>query len=224
MIDCDNGRDESVEACWEDCLEEDRFNEDAPKICWRCVNGVRLDESKVCDGHIDCFDGSDELPTMCNYANKKTIKCYEPYNYKFTDDTSFQSDGQRRFVYAHEAAKVNCGASGLRSWNVCLQTGKWHHKFCSNKMSYTPRNLDPDTNGTNGCPIDMYYNGKMSIWFTKNGEELTKIQPPIVNKLVELTCSDDYKIVPSAFRNKNVLCQKNKTWQNGQIPSCTSNY
>lgn len=160
---------------------------------------------------------------MCNYSDKTLTKCYEPYNLKFTDETSYQSDGQRRFVYAHEAAKVNCYNAGETSWNVCLQNGMWLHDFCSNKRPYKPQNLDPDTNGTKGCPIDMYDNRTMTILFKKSGTMLT-IQPPIVDKLVELRCSDNYQIVPSAFRNKKALCLPNKTWQNGQIPSCTSNY
>ena len=39
---------------------------------WQCQSGTCLDITKVCDGHVDCDDGSDEVPSYCSYVQARS--------------------------------------------------------------------------------------------------------------------------------------------------------
>ncbi|EDX03459.1 uncharacterized protein LOC6730704 [Drosophila simulans] len=215
VIDCSNGRDESLEICMQTC-EENK--------CFQCANGVLLDSKDLCDNKMDCLDGSDELSNVCgNAINWKEVPpaaCHETLEHRFSNRTVFQRRNALRFVYANQAAEVQCWNSDRKSWNVCMNNGSWHHDFppCIGK----PVNRNPDTNGTNGCPINWYNNETMIIinW-NDDGESIAL--PPIRNSRVTFRCLEDLTFLPYEFKDKPITCQANKTWIEMDFhPRCTN--
>ncbi|XP_033150031.1 modular serine protease-like isoform X2 [Drosophila busckii] len=192
--DCTNGRDESLELCLQ--------AEYCPSSSFQCGNGKCLDRNKLCDGSMDCMDGADEMPKVCleedhskNITLREKFTCMEPRHLglKFRSKTSFHFNGKENFVYANEAAEFECyDASGKFSGNfsnVCNNSGNWHFKLpiCSMK----PPNLNPDTNGTNGCPIDEYNKDSFVII---NSQTLQSAAPPINEMSVRFSCKEGYEL------------------------------
>ncbi|XP_017047308.1 low-density lipoprotein receptor-related protein 2-like [Drosophila ficusphila] len=211
VIDCSNGRDESLEICMQSC--------DKNK-CFQCSNGVLVDSKHLCDNEMHCLDGSDELLTVCGNAKNWTevppAECYETSELLFTNRTVFQMKDSRRFVYANQPAEVQCWNSDRRSWNVCMNNGSWHHEFppCHEKLI----NRNPDTNGTNGCPINWYNNETMIIW----DENDNSVMPPIQDSRVTFKCEDGLTFLPYEFKDDPITCLPNNTWIEKDFhPRCT---
>ncbi|KAH8279948.1 hypothetical protein KR054_011797 [Drosophila jambulina] len=208
-IDCSNGLDESLEMC---AYKFDSEN-------FRCGNGKLIDEKLVCNNHMNCLDGSDELPSVCggslNWVPVEPKNCTEPKYREFTTNTKFIGKHSERFVYANQPVEVRCLSSNLTSWNVCMNTGKWHHEFPDCKPHRI--NRDPDTNGTNGCPIDYYNNETMLIVNERN----EPVYPPLNNVAVKFVCLEGYEFLPYHLSGNPFICQKNKQWIKRDFrPSC----
>ncbi|KAH8279875.1 hypothetical protein KR054_009234 [Drosophila jambulina] len=200
-IDCSNGLDESLEMCIQLCETE----------CFRCSNGMLIDESWLCDNIMHCLDGSDELPSVCggslNWVPVEPKNCTEPKYREFTTNTKFIGKHSERFVYANQPVEVRCLSSNLTSWNVCMNTGKWHHEFPDCKPHRI--NRDPDTNGTNGCPIDYYNNETMLIVNERN----EPVYPPLNNVAVKFVCLKGYEYLPYQLTGHSANCLDNKQWR-----------
>ncbi|XP_017023887.2 modular serine protease-like [Drosophila kikkawai] len=197
-IDCSNGLDESLEFCIEECIG-----------CFRCGNGQILDKDSLCNNHMDCLDGTDELPSVCkgteNWVAVEPKVCYEPQDRKFTKNTKFIESHSKRFVYANQPAEMECWNSNQISWNVCKNDGSWHHELPSCKPIRI--NLDPDTNGTNGCPINYYDSETMKIL----GHKKT-VLPPLNNLKVKFECREGYEFLPYHLSGNTIRCKDNKQW------------
>ncbi|XP_017153135.2 modular serine protease-like [Drosophila miranda] len=200
-IDCSNGRDESLEVCLDPC-----------KGCFQCANGLKVDEKHICDNKIDCLDGSDELFNVCdgekNWVKGPDMICIEPPGgcYVFTNNTKFHSKNGTRFVYANQPAELQCQSKNHTVWNVCMNDGSWHRPT---KPVFENRN--PDTNGTNGCPMNWYNNETMIIYEIHEGGYSTIIEPPIHNMQVKFECRNNYYFLPYLSANDTIICQ-NKHW------------
>ncbi|KAH8293239.1 hypothetical protein KR018_000967 [Drosophila ironensis] len=102
-----------------------------------------------------------------------------------------------------------------------MRNGSWHHPFCNDKYN----NLNPDTNGANGCMIHYYNNETMAIWDVRYANEINGkrklVQPPIFNMTVKFTCHDDYAIMPFSLIDEFVKCYDDKTWSKRDFhPTC----
>ncbi|KAH8251267.1 hypothetical protein KR032_004638 [Drosophila birchii] len=206
-IDCNNGLDESLEMCMHNCGAE----------CFRCGNGLLIEEDWLCDNYMHCLDGTDELPYVCE-GRKKRVKpkiCIEPTDRKFTTKTKFIVKDSKRFVYANQPAEVGCWNSDQTSWNVCMNNGKWHHEFPV--CQHSPINSNPDTNGINGCPIYYYNSETMLIRKNKN----KTVYPPLRDITVKFECLEGYQLLPYKLSNQLISCQDNKQWMENDIhPRC----
>ncbi|XP_017075179.2 modular serine protease-like [Drosophila eugracilis] len=212
VVDCSNGRDESLEVCMQYCTDNK---------CFQCANGVLVDSKHLCDNKMDCLDGSDELFNVCdgaiNWTKLPPAVCYETLELRFTNRTIFQMKNSQRFVYANQPAEVQCWNSERKTWNVCMSNGFWRDEFplCVKKLI----NRNPKTNGTYGCPINWYNNETMVIW---DEDKEISVLPPIQASRVTFKCKDDLTFLPYEFKDVPITCQSNKTWIEKDFhPRCT---
>ncbi|KAH8312468.1 hypothetical protein KR044_010874, partial [Drosophila immigrans] len=136
VIDCTNGGDEALAACYVDC-EEDQF---------QCGNGVCIGNDRVCDNKIDCLDGADELPNVCTYIegykpSNSYRPCYEVvpktqaetfYFPSFVANSGYHEANNTKYMLPNEAVRVFCVIHRRlvgSAWNVCMLNGTWHHDF-----------------------------------------------------------------------------------------------
>nr|XP_032292165.1 modular serine protease-like [Drosophila virilis] len=212
--DCIDGRDESVNLCMK-LFKSGHF---------QCANGNLIEKKKICDNIFDCPDGSDELLKFC-VDNKDWIRnppktCVEPTErgLRFTYDTKYHLANGTRFVYANQGVVFECYDRNAKiigsKWNVCLYTGEWKNPQieCQSK----PVNNNPNTNGTNGCPINTYVKDLLLIYKCVDGNCLTRVEPPINDMRVQFACAKGYLLTPLGFGEKILRCL-HKQWDSNNV-------